>query len=234
MKRVLGSVPSESRRAAGTLYALAMKVTPVAAALAATLVLVSCTSSGTRSSHGSTSSPPDQHSTAGSTPPTTPAAIRLPSEDPCSLVTTKQVSNLVGVVRIYQKTVPYDVEAALKDVDTANKTTNAAGYHGHAKTCTFSDSTDASNVDAAGVSITLVIDTGTKSSYTLLGYGHTAENDLSNRIGVPSERNPINNFVEAVLTDKAWVILIAKKSGGQTDPELSIALAKLLVANLRH
>jgi hypothetical protein len=206
---------------------VALRVTAVACF---GVVLASCSSSAGNSGAGSTAAGTSTTSSASR-----PASkdVQVKSDDPCALLTAKQVADIVGTaatLRTAQQ--PYDIELAVRNLDTALHTNRAAGYHGHAATCGYSDKPGLNDSNFTGMGITLITDTGSVSSYTALGYGLAAKYDVSAEAGVEAESNPVNNYVAAVLDDKHSVIVYSKQAG-KSSVTLSVTAIRKILENLR-
>lgn len=216
-----------------------MKSSALAAAASALLLLTGCSSTESGSASGSgkgRSGAPTSSaaSTDGRSSSSASSARHLLGEDACSLLTKSQAASLLGVAKAYSDSKPYDVVQALKNADTQYGTHKSAGYQGHASICGFATTAGAlwasDPQNSTFVSVTLIIDTGGKDSYTLFGYGAGKANDVSGTLGVESEQNEVNHFVAARLTKQAWIIVNGKTAGSHDD-DLVLQATKRIVDN---
>jgi hypothetical protein len=198
------------------------------------LPLAGCTSSGDGGAlpHG-TGTEAGSSDSAFATPSPTSTAIELHGDDPCKLLTTKQAKRLLDATSIRVAAGKYDIKLVLTKLYEEKKTTDAQGYEGSGKTCAFAGIVDPKSQDFAGISLTLIIDATSKSSYELFGLGVSPENDVTDTVGAQSEVIPKTHSLAIQLTRRAWILLSARKVGQPLSEDLAIAVAKQILANLR-
>jgi hypothetical protein len=200
------------------------------AAFAVVLTLVGC------SSNGNDEALPHRSGATNSliaSPSPTSTAIELHGDDPCKLLTTTQAKRLLAAKSIRTAAGNYDIKAALTQLDAEKKTTDAKDYQGSGKTCAFAGIVDPKSQDFAGISLTLIIDTTTKSSYELFGLGVSPQNDVTDTVGAQSEIIPKSHSLAVQLTRRAWFLMSARKAGQPLSEDLAIAVAKQILDNLR-
>jgi hypothetical protein len=157
----------------------------------------------------------------------------LHGDDPCALLTTSQAKRLLAAKSIRTAAGNYDIKLALTQLDKEKKTTDAKDYRGTGKTCSIAGIVDPKSQDFAGISLTLIVDTTSKSSYELFGLGVSPQNDVTDTVGAQSEVIPKTHSLAVQLTRRAWILLSARKAGQPVSEDLGIAVAKRILANLR-
>jgi hypothetical protein len=192
--------------------------------------LAACSGGGSGSTSRSTGSTPADSSAVSSPTSASSSTITVSTDDPCSLLSAEDATAVVGGSSFTQVSIPYDVALALANLDRVNNTSIAEGFQGHATTC--ANAADPSGDPQTFVSVTLFTDTGPVNSFTALGYGQSAQYDLTNSVGVKAESNPNNKFVAAVLDEDQWILVHAKKDG-TSSVELAVAAIRRVLDHLR-